>query len=101
MNVEICHSLQAVRHAIDRIDQQMLALLAERGAYVQQAARFKRDAADVPAPQRVEAVIAGVLAQARAIGADPAVAEATWRAMITAFIHSELTAYAALHPPST
>ncbi|MBN8779904.1 chorismate mutase [Thiobacillus sp.] len=101
MNVETCNSLEQVRHAIDRIDLQMLALLAERGGYVQQAARFKRTAADVPAPPRVEAVVAGIANHARAIGADPAVAEATWRAMIAAFIESELAAHANLHPPTT
>mgnify|MGYP000987968556 CR=1 FL=1 len=96
-----CNSLAEVRGEIDRIDGLMLALLAERGDYVRQAARFKRDAAEVPAPKRVEAVVARVCEQARALGADPAVAEATWRAMIAAFIQSELAAHAALHPPST
>lgn len=96
-----CDSLAQVRGEIDRVDAQMLALLAERGGYVRQAARFKASAAEVPAPQRVEAVIARVTAQARVLGADPAVAEATWRAMIAAFIESELAAHAALHPPST
>lgn len=96
-----CDSLAQVRGEIDRVDAQMLALLAERGGYVRQAARFKRDAAEVPAPQRVEQVIARVTAQARALGADPAVAEATWRAMIAAFIECELAAHAALHPPTS
>lgn len=95
-----CNSLAAVRAEIDRVDGLMLALLAERGAYVRQAAGFKRDAAEVPAPQRVEAVIARVTGQAQALGADPAVAEATWRAMIAAFIQSELAEHAALHPPT-
>lgn len=101
MHTEICTSLEQVRYAIDHIDRQMLALLAERGHYVKQAARFKRTAADVPAPQRVETVIAGVISHARTLGADPVVAEATWRAMIAAFIQSELATHAALHPPST
>ncbi len=101
MNIESCHSLEQVRDEIDRIDRQMLVLLAARGDCVRQAARFKRSAAEIPAPQRVEAVIAGVVAHARTLGADPAVAEATWRAMIAAFIRSELATHAALHPPTT
>jgi isochorismate pyruvate lyase len=93
-----CDSLQQVRNEIDRVDRQMLALLAERGGYVMQAARFKTRAAEVPAPQRVEQVIAKVTGLALEFGADAAVAEATWRAMIAAFIQSELAEHAASHP---
>lgn len=96
-----CDSLEAVRNQIDRVDRLMLSLLVERGAYVKQAARFKASAAEVPAPQRVETVIARIVALAREFGADPAVAEATWRAMIAAFIRGELAEHASLHPPST
>jgi len=106
MNVMQCDSLDQVRAEIDRVDCRMLALLAERGGYVKQAARFKTSAAEVPAPKRVEQVIAKVTGLAREIGADPAVAEATWRAMIAAFIQSESAQFelgpqADLHPPST
>jgi len=93
-----CDSLEQARNEIDRIDRLMLALLAERGGYVGQAARFKASAAEVPAPQRVEQVVVKVTGLAREIGADPVVAEATWRAMIAAFIQSELAAHAALRP---
>lgn len=96
-----CDSLEMVRAEIDRVDRMMLALLAERGAYVKQAARFKTSAADVPAPKRVDRVIANACGIAVELGADPTVAEATWRAMIAAFIQSELAEHATLHPPST
>lgn len=96
-----CDSLEMVRVEIDRVDRMMLALLAERGAYVKQAARFKTSAADVPAPKRVDQVIANARGVAVELGADPTVAEATWRAMIAAFIQSELAEHATLHPPST
>lgn len=96
-----CDSLEMVRAEIDRVDRMMLALLAERGAYVKQAARFKTSAADVPAPKRVDRVIANARGVAVELGADPTVAEATWRAMIAAFIQSELAEHATLHPPST
>lgn len=48
-----CASLDEVRQHIDRIDRQLVALIAERGGYVAQAAGFKRSADDVAAPQRV------------------------------------------------
>jgi isochorismate pyruvate lyase len=95
-----CASLAEVRHNIDRLDRQLVALIAERGAYVGQAARFKKSAEEVPAPQRVTEVLAKVDALAVELGADPAVVDATWRAMIAAFINAERLAQAALHPPS-
>lgn len=94
-DIRTCASLEEVRGEIDRIDRALVALVAERGAYVRQAAGLKRSAADVPAPQRVEQVIARVKAHAQELGADPAVIEATWRALIAAFIDAELKAYRA------
>ena len=91
-----CTSLEQVRSHIDLLDRQLLSLIAQRGAYVKQAAAFKRSVAEVPAPQRVEQVIAGVKQLAPEMGADPSVVEATWRAMIAAFIDAETATHAAL-----
>lgn len=95
-----CASLAEVREQIDRLDRQLVALIAERGAYVRQAAGFKQSMDEVPAPQRVAQVLDKVCAVAREAGADPQVVEATWRAMIAAFIEAERAAHRALHPPS-
>ena len=38
----ICMSLEEVRTNIDRIDREIVVLLAERGGYVQQAVKFKK-----------------------------------------------------------
>jgi isochorismate pyruvate lyase len=80
-----CATLAEVRGNIDRIDHAIVALMAERGQYVAEAGRFKKDPAAVSAPARVEAIIAKVRADATAQGLDPTVAERTWRAMIAAF----------------
>ena len=95
-----CASLAEVRDHIDRVDRQLVALIAERGAYVRQAAGFKKTAEEVPAPQRVAQVLARVNAIAVDCGAEATVIDATWRAMIAAFIDSERVHQAALHPPS-
>jgi isochorismate pyruvate lyase len=57
-----CDSLGQVREKIDGLDRQIVGLIAERGAYVSQAARFKKDSDAVRAPQRVEQVIGKVRA---------------------------------------
>lgn len=84
-----CASLDEVRHHIDRIDRQLVALIAERGGYVAQAAGFKRSADEVAAPQRVAQVLDKVRALAQQQGASPEVVTAVWQAMIEAFIREE------------
>ncbi len=95
-NVENCQNIEEVRTHIDRIDRQIVSLLAERGAYVKQAAKFKKTAADVKAPQRVEQVISKVTALSVELGANPAVTEQVYRAMIAGFINTELGEHATL-----
>ena len=85
-----CSSLQEVRDNIDGLDRKIVALLAERGAYVRQAARFKKDVAEVPAPARVAQVMVKVNALALELGANRWVVEQVYRAMISAFIAVEI-----------
>lgn len=84
-----CGTLADVRANIDRVDEQIVELLAERAAYVAQAAGFKRDAAEVAAPDRVAQVIAGVRGLALARDLDPELVEAIYRPLIAAFTHAE------------
>lgn len=91
-----CKSIEQVRENIDGIDRQIVSLLAQRGAYVAQAAHFKKTTDDVKAPQRVEQVIAKVVSLSLELGANPAVTEQVYRAMISAFIDQELKAHAEL-----
>lgn len=97
--VVTCHSLDEVRQHIDRLDRELVRLIAERGAYVRQAAGFKRNADEIPAPQRRAAIMARIDAHAVEFGAERSVVAAVWRAMIDAFIAVEQVAHAALHPP--
>lgn len=87
--VPLCANLAEVRENIDRLDRQIVALLAERGRYVKDAARFKRDAFQVSAPQRQQEVIDKVRALAEKEGAYPEVVEAAYRALIAGFIARE------------
>lgn len=91
-----CNSIEEVRANIDAIDRQLVGLIAERGSFVMQAARFKKTTDDVKAPQRVEQVIAKVRALASELGANPEVVDAVYRSMIAAFIHAELVEHAAI-----
>lgn len=85
-----CESLEEIRMNIDRIDGQIIQLIAERGTYVAQASAFKRDEDGVKAPNRVEAVIQKVRSKACEYGADPDMVEALYREMISRFVNMEL-----------
>ena len=80
-----CATLAAVRENIDRIDRDLVRLMAERQQYVGEAGRFKKDPGAVGDRARVDAVIARARAGAAAQNLDPTVAEKTFRAMIAAF----------------
>jgi len=85
----MAENLTEIRTEIDKIDEQMISLLAQRGDLVKQAATFKRTATDVQAPQRVAAVIEKVKVLAREKGADEKLVEKLYRNMITDFIALE------------
>ena len=90
-------NLAGIRREIDRIDEQVVKLLAERAMYVKDAARFKRDAFQVSAPARQAQVFAHVRALAERHNPDfnggfdglPEVVEAAYRALVAGYIACE------------
>lgn len=87
----LADALAAVRAQIDAVDHELANVLARREVLVRRAGELKRSAAEVRAPARVDAVVNGARARAEALGASPDVAEATYRAMVGAFITLELS----------
>ena len=87
--VEHCRSMADVRRNIDALDERIVALVAERTAYVAQAARIKQSAGEIVDQARIEFIVDRVRAQARAAGAPEAILEAAYRAMIAASIDFE------------
>ena len=53
----ICKNIREVRNNINNIDEQIVKLIALRGSFVKQSAKFKKDSDSVKAPTRVEEVI--------------------------------------------
>lgn len=85
-----CRSLEEVRENIDRIDDEIIRLIAERGTFVAQASAFKKTEAGVKAPNRVEAVIAKVREKAEEYGANSDMIEVLYREMIARFVDMEM-----------
>jgi isochorismate pyruvate lyase len=96
----LCRDLAEVRARIDSLDERIVALLAERGRYVKDAARFKADPFQVSAPRRQQQVFDRVRALAEAAGAYPEVVEACYRAMVAGFIAREQADFDTMEPVS-
>lgn len=75
--------LADLRAVIDRIDRDIVALLAERVRCLDQVIAVKaRDNLPAAIPERIEGVVANVRAEAEAAGMPPDLAEALWRKLI-------------------
>lgn len=77
-----CESKDDVRAEIDRIDQRLLTLLAERHRYVTRMAEIKTDPHEAYDPQRIEAVISKVRSRSGDLELDEDQAELLWRTLI-------------------
>src|SRR5436305_8771846 len=79
-----------IRAEIDRLDEELIKLLAARQRCVERAIRIKsRDKIPARVPQRVDKVIDNVRVLARAHHVDPAMVEAMWTEMVEWFIAHE------------
>ena len=86
----LCRSMIDVRHGVDRLDEQILALLAERFAYMDAAARIKLDRVAVRDEDRKAQVLANVARLAGPLGVPAAVAADLYEMLIEASIAFEL-----------
>lgn len=77
-----CKTMDEVRAEIDRVDQALVDLLAERWTYVDRAWFFKRSPEEASVPWRNRDVIQKVKARADVAGMPPEMAEALWRMII-------------------
>ena len=76
-------TLAQVRAGIDRVDAALVALLAERAAWIDRAAEVKaREGLPARISWRVEEVVANVRRHAEAQGLSPVLVEMLWRELI-------------------
>jgi isochorismate pyruvate lyase len=82
-------SLTEIRERMDKIDREIVALLAERVECVRAAAKFKTSAADVAAPDRVQKVLNTRREWGEERGLDGAMIEALYRDIVTYCVSEE------------
>ena len=88
-----CDSMTELRTAIDTLDARLVALLAVRQAYIERAAQLKTGRDQVRDPERIEDVVAKVIAEGRRAGLSAEIAEPVWRTLIEASIRHEFDAF--------
>jgi isochorismate pyruvate lyase len=88
-----CQTMADVRHEIDRIDQALVALIAERQTFMDAAARIKGNRRLVRDETRVEDVMTKVAVRAKIEGLSLAIAEPVWRTMMDRCIAYEMVAF--------
>lgn len=98
---EACVSMADVRAGIDRIDQQIVALIAFRQRYIEAAARIKEREDEVRLQWRIDDVLQKVRAGAEREGLEWSIAEPVWRELMDRCIAHEGRVWRALRglPP--
>jgi len=77
-----CSTKEDVRAELDRIDQALLALFAERHGYVTRMAEIKTDPHEAHDPARIAAILAKQRKRAEELGLDEDQAELIWKTLI-------------------
>jgi isochorismate pyruvate lyase len=89
----VAPSLADLRRRIDSLDEQIVALMAQRALCVRDATRFKRDEFQVRAPARQAQVFERVRqlasAQGDAFPGLPDIVESSYRALVGGFVAAE------------
>jgi len=85
-----CEGMADIRAQIDEIDEEVIALLGKRAAYVRAAAPFKSSAGDVRAPERFAAMLQQRRQWAQREGLSADVIEKLYRDLVEYFIAREM-----------
>ncbi len=88
-----CQSLQEVRDEVDKLDDQIIELIAQRNAYIHQAAKFKQSVEEVKAEKRVQEVLQRVRHKSLELGMSPNMMVELYTTMINAMVESEIAEF--------
>ena len=95
-----CRTMIEVRHGVDRLDEEIVALLGERFRYMDAAARIKPSREAVRDEGRKAEVIANVRRIAASTGVDPDIAGSLYEQLVEASIAHEHVRFDALRHSS-
>ncbi|MCD6654744.1 MAG: chorismate mutase [Sulfurovum sp.] len=93
METKKCMTLQEAREEIDKVDSQIVTLVAQRNDYIKQIAHFKNSIDEIKADDRIQDVISRVREQAISLGLSPNLINDLYVRMIDAMVESEIAEF--------
>ncbi len=93
MEAKQCNSLSEVRTEIDKLDTQIVELIAKRNAYIHQAAKFKVSIEEVKDETRVADVLSRARNQAMELGVNPSMMSEIFELMINKMVDAEIAEF--------
>ncbi len=93
MQIEQCKTLEEARVKIDKVDEEIVKLIAQRNDYIKQIAHFKTSVDEIKAEDRIADVISGVREQAISLGLSPNLINELYVKMIDAMVESEVAEF--------
>ncbi|MRJ03139.1 MAG: chorismate mutase [Epsilonproteobacteria bacterium] len=85
-----CKSLEEVRREIDKIDEEIVRLIAQRSRYVKQAAKFKVTIDEIKSEERVNDVLSHVRHLAATMGISPNLVADIFKILIDKMVEMEI-----------
>ncbi len=90
MEVKKCETLEELRKEIDKVDERIVELIAERNAYIKQAAKFKQSVEEIKSDDRIDEVLNHVRHKALNLGVSPNMVADIYRHMIDEMVETEI-----------
>ena len=85
-----CKSLEEVRSEIDKIDEKIVELIANRSKYVKQAAKFKDSIEEIKSDERIDDVLNHVRHLAGILGISPNLVADIFKILIDKMVEMEI-----------
>ena len=93
MDIKTCNSLEETRTEIDKLDNQIVELIAARNAYVKQLAHFKNSVDEIKSEDRITDVISRARAKAIELDLSPNLINELFIRMIDEMVDSEVAEF--------
>ena len=93
MEIKKCTTLDEARSEIDKVDEEIVKLIALRNDYIKQIAHFKTSVEEVKAEDRISDVISRVREQAIALDLSPNLINELYVKMIDTMVESEIAEF--------
>jgi len=93
MDIKKCNSLEEAREEIDKLDEDIVELIAKRNSYIKQLAHFKTSIDEIKSDERIDFIISNARAKAISLGLSPNLINDLYITMINNMVESEVAEF--------